>query len=288
MSPVVNLYGGQKIAPEALPGARLSATETPASSGELLDEAVARKDEAAAGLGGAMVGAAGDAFHVIKEEKDRADQIAVFDANNKLLQQKTKLLYDPTGGALNVKGQAAMPLPEQVGDQFKQYADSLATSMTTPRQKEAFARLAYEHETDLNLTLQKHVSREMETYEGNVLQATIDNNTDEAVRNAGNPPKVDNAIGNIVTAIRASGPRLGLPPEMVNDKVSHAVSAVVGGVITSLVDQGQQSAAQIFYDKTKGELRAGTIEQVENTLKGGRVKKDRRRKPIRSSTRAAR
>jgi hypothetical protein len=67
-----------------------------------------------------------------------------------------------------------------------------------------------------------------------------------------NPPKVDNALGNIVTAIRASGPRLGLPPEMVNDKVSHAVSAVVGGVITSLVDQGQQSAAQIYYDKTKG------------------------------------
>jgi hypothetical protein len=276
--PVVNFYGDRKVAPEALPGVRKQAVENDVSSGAALDEAIARKDESIAGLGGAAVGVAATALTDIaraqKQEKDRADQIAVFNANNQLLQWKNRRLFTDDNAAMGVKGVAAMPLPEQVGDEFKTYADTLATSMSTPKQKEAFARLSLEHQTDLDYKLRSHVFNEMQTYEGNVLQATLDNNTDDAIRNATNPRNVGMAVGNIVTAIQASGPRLGLPPEMIADKIAAAKSRVFTGVIGSLVDQGQQKTAQIYFDEVKSELKGPAIEHIEKALNEGRVKKD--------------
>lgn len=276
--PIVNLYGGQKVTPDALPGVRKQASETNASAGVDLALATANKDEAIAGLGGAAVGVADaglrDIARVQHDEKLRADQVAVFDANNKLLEWKNARLYDPTNGALTIKGQAAMPLPESVGDAFKQYADGLALTMSTPQQKEAFARLQLEHQTDLDLTLRRHVYSEMQTYEGHVLQATVSNNTDDAIRNASDPRRVGTALGNIVTAIQASGPRLGLPPEMVTEQIAAAKSQVFTGVIGSLVDQGQQKAAQVYFDEVKSELKGAAIEHLERALNEGRVKKD--------------
>lgn len=276
--PTVSLYGGQKVSTEALPGVRKTAAENDVSTGAVLDEAKARTDEAIAGLGGAAVGVADQGLREIarvqKQEKDRADQIAVFDANNQLLQWKNQRLYDPKDGALTVKGQAAMPLPEEVGDEFKDYADQVGQTMTTPKQKEAFAKLQLDHQTDLDLTLRRHVYSEMQTYEGNVLQATVSNNTDDAIRNANDPRRVGSALGNIVTAIQASGPRLGLPPEMVTEQVAAARSTVFTGVIGQLIDGGQQKAAQAYYDEVKQDLKAPAIEHIERALSEGRVKKD--------------
>lgn len=278
--PTVQLYGGQKVGTEALPGVRVSAAENADSAGVNLDLAKARTDEAIAGLGNAATGVAetalSDQRRIEKEQQDRADQIAVFDANNKLLQWKNSRLYSGDNAALAVKGQAAMPLPESVGDEFKTYADTLAPTMVTPRQKESFARLELEHQTDLDLTLRRHVYQEMTTYEGNVLQSTIDNNTADAALNANDPRRVSTAVGNIETAIKASGPRLGLPPEMVTDQITKAKSSAYTGVIMGLADQGDQKSATAWFQEAKaqGALEAPAIERIEKALKEGQVKKD--------------
>jgi hypothetical protein len=272
--PTVQLYGSRKIGPAALPGARLTAHETPESQGAGVAEADAQRGEALGNIGqrAASIGTHLYAEHV-DQEKQRADQVALMEAENKLSEWENDRLYNPGTGALNLKGKNAMGLPETVGGEYKDFASSVQEGLTTPRQKEAFAVVAGRRGQSLDLTLQRHVFGEISQYEQGELTKLIDNKKTEAVQNAADPRRVGIALNDALDAFTSSAPRLGIGPQEIEAGKRSITSATHVGVVEQLLATNQTKQAKVYFDEAKGAISGDQLPRLEKALQEGDVRK---------------
>jgi hypothetical protein len=276
--PTVPTYGGRKVATEALPGVRKMAAETNLSTGVGLDvaqgQADATKWEGIAGLASGAGRMATAAYtKMADDERQRADEVALLEAENKLSRWEQQRLYDPATGALAVKGKDAMPLPETVGGEFEKVAGEVAAGLNTDRQRQAYEKLKAHHGLNLDLTLRRHVYGEMQQYETRELKAFVENGTQSAVANALEPRRVGEELHKVTAAIATSGPRLGLGPEEIKAAVGAAQSQVHVGVIDRLLSTDNESAAQAYFDETKGQIKGDVLAKVERALEEGGLRK---------------
>jgi hypothetical protein len=293
--PTVGLYGPRKVSTEALPAARKSAAETPTSTGAGLELARARQFGAVADLGdtGVRVGLAlgQQQTRERQQETERADDVALMNAQNRLDQTVTGILYDPEKGALNKKGPASFSTPEQTATDYNTAAGEIARSLSTDRQRLAFQKLAGNKASQLDLTVRRHVAEQITQYEAGELTSLVANAKNNAIANAGDPELVGLELTRAVAAIKKSGPRLGLGPEEVQQQVEATQSNTIAGVIDSLLAQENTKAAHAYFDeasslltgpdKTRiqkalavGTLRAESQKQADAILAGGGTLKD--------------
>lgn len=271
--PIVQTYGPLKVRPDALPAARRSAADTAESLGAGVDLARANRDVQVAGLASqaTRIGI-GAAAQMIKDSRDAADQTALLEAGNALSKGENELLYDPNNGALTVKGKDAMGLPESVNDSFNKLADQVAGGLTTDRQQSAFARMRSERAQGVDLVIRRHVYGEMQTYQGQELQAFVDNAKNAAMANAQDPNRVGVEIGNALDAIKAAAPALGLGPEQIQKQQDAVRSDIHVGVIDNLLTAGKSSAARIYFEEAKDQISGSAIAKVQAAVKEGSVR----------------
>lgn len=259
----------QRVAPTALPGVRATAAETPLSRGVGLDVARQRTSEAVGLFGQQLTQSAGQLGVVMRQERDRADQVAALEYDNQLSQWENARLYAPETGALNLKGKAALDLPETVGNEFQDYAASVEAGLSTDRQKAAAARIRATRATNIDLTLRRHVYGEMQHYEAQELTSSIDNARNSAVNNANDPRRVGEELNRATDAIRIHGPRMGLGPEQIQQQVEATQSSVHTSVVNQLLATDHVKAAQIYFDETRGQINGDKIAQIEKALRAG-------------------
>lgn len=260
----------------ALPGARLNAAENADSAGVNLLEAKGRTDQALAGFGGEVAHAgnvmARDQREAADREKERADQVAVLNASNVLSEWENKRLYDPNAGALAVKGKDAFGLPEKVGDEYQEVAGQVEQTLSTDRQRQAFARVKLDRQQNIDLTLRRHVFGEMQRYEGQELTAFVENARSSAIQNANDPARVGLELGQAVDAIRTHASRLGMGPEEVQHQVEAATSNTFTGVIEQLLATDQTKAAAAYFDETKSQIKGESLARIEHALEEGKLR----------------
>jgi len=272
--PIVNTYGGRKVATAPLPGARLTAAETALSEGAGVEQARAQKFETLAGVAGQLGQMATSTYTaLVQQEHDRADNVALLAAGNALATWEHQRLYDPETGALQVKGKDAMPLPEAIAADYGRQADAIAAGLTTPRQKQAFAQLRAQRGEALDLTIRRHVFGEMQTYQGQEVNAAVENAMSAAIANALDPRRVGVELGRAVAAITTNGPALGLGPEQIAQKVAAVTSTVHVGVIDRLLANDQAGAAKVYFQETKGQIDGKALAKVEAALEEGGLRK---------------
>lgn len=275
MPTVARVTRTQGTAP--IPGARRSAAENADSAGVNLEEAKAGTADAGARLG-ATVAAAGvtiarDQREAVDRERERADQIAVLNASNVLSAWENKRLYDPNAGALAVRGKDAFGLPEKVGDEYQKIAGAVEAGLGTDRQREAFQRVKLERQAQLDLTLRRHVYGEMQRYEGQELQAFVENAKNAAIASAGDPQRIGMELGGAVAAIKQHGARLGMGPEQIQESIAQTTSATHVGVIEQLLAQDRATAASVYFDETKSAIKGESLARIEKALDEGKIRK---------------
>jgi hypothetical protein len=113
----------------------------------------------------------------------------------------------------------------------------------------------------------------MQRFEGQELQATIDNARSAAIANATDPRRVSVELGRAVDAIRQHAPRLGLGPEQIKAEVEKTTSATHVGVIEQLLYTDQTRSAQVYYEETKGAIKGEAIGRIEKALADGKLHK---------------
>lgn len=266
--PVVRRYGARQVLTAALPGARRSAAETELSAGVGLERAKAQRSDALAAVGavGAQLSLR-EAARLRQEEIDRADQVAIMEADTGLGRWVNKRMFDPETGALSVKGKDANALPEQVGAEFNQVAGEIEQTLTTPRQQLAFRRTRAQQAENLDGQLRRHVFQEQQAYDANVVKATVDTAVESAIANAQDPRRVGIELQKATDAITGSAKVQGWSPEVVQKKVADLRSATHEGVIYNLLaTPGQEHAAKEYYEEVEA---AGQLSGVAET----RVKK---------------
>ncbi len=273
--PVVTRYGERRVGTAPLPGVRKTAATTALAEGAGLEQARAETAQSLGRLGqiGAEVAGA-----MVARERQRADEVALLEAENRLSTWEQQRLYDPASGALTRKGKDALPLPEAVGAEFHALAGEIAAGLSTDRQRAAFARVRAQRGDSLQLTLRRHTFTEMQQYEATELKAYVENATQAAVANALDPRRVGLERDRAVTAIRRHGARTGLGPEAIEAAASGAQSAIHVGVIDRLLASDQDRAAQIYFEETRGQILGDTLARVERALEeGGRRGEAQRR-----------
>ena len=273
--PTVQTYGPRRVSRQGLPGARLTAAETPESEGAGLAEAQARTGQTLSEIG-ARGAALGEHIYgnLVEGERQRADQVALMEAENKLSQWENDRLYNPESGALGVKGKAALGLPETVGQDYDKFAGELEQNLTTDRQREAFAVVSGRRKQNLDLTLQRHTFGQIQQYEQDELTKLIDNKKTEAIQNAADPRRVGIALNDALDAVTASSTRLGMGPEELAATKRAVTSNTHVGVVEQLLATGQSKQAQVYFEETKGQISGDQLPRLENALKQGEARKD--------------
>jgi hypothetical protein len=281
-------YGPRKVLTAPLPAARKTAAATDTSAGVGVEQARAEaaltEGRAGAAVGQAIAqfgGTLGQVSQVLgqeaialrKEERQRADEIAVLHVQRALGEWENERIYDPETGALTLHGTDSFGLPETIAAEYDTITGELAAGLTNDDQRIAFAKIASTRALNLDLTLRRHVYTEMQRYEGQELQATIVNARNAAIANATDPRRVGLELGSAVTAIKTHGPRLGLGPKEIAQQVEAVRTEVHVGVIDSLLAQDLTRSAEVYFEETKDEITGTAIARIEKALDEGQLRK---------------
>lgn len=271
---VVRRYEGRQQGLAPLPGARRRAAETGESLGANVAREKGRTFEVAAGVVG-RVGevALSERGRIIQEEREHADDVALLDAKNQLDRWETQRLYDPETGAFTKQGKDALTLPEDVDREYSEVAGEIEKTLSTDRQRAAFAKLRGDKGANLDLSIRRHVLKEMQAYEANELQATVTNSTDSAIANALDPRRVQVDLADAVSAIERHGPRLGLGPEQIEKQVADVRTRVHIGVIERLLATDNTRSAEVYFEEAKGQISGDAVAKVEKALAEGTLRK---------------
>ena len=262
----------RQVGIDRLPGVRKTQAKTAISTGAGAAAAEANIGDAW-GEFGARIGAQATGVYgaIMQQERNRADNVAVLEARNKLMRAEGLLLTDPTTGALRKKGKAALGLPEDVGAEFEKLAGEIEATLTTDAQKDAFRNIRMERGTGLELTLRRHVLGEMERWEGEELEARIVNAQDFIVTHANDPAKANAELADTVHDIKKHAGQLGWGPEQTDKAIKTVQSNAHVGIIDRLLEQENDKAAAIYYDEYKktGQISGPAMAKIEKALEEG-------------------
>lgn len=227
-------YNGPQVAEKAIVGTRVN-TELPAN--------------AVAGAGSEKIFK--PAMDILQKGKDDADQLAIMEADKKLTQLETSLLYDKQNGALNRRGKDAFGLPDEVGQSYSKSAKEIEDSLSNPNQKFAFQRMAQDRGLSIDRTIQKHVGAEIKNYDDQETSAYVKTQMDLAVTAYQDPDKINQAIESQKVAIAAHAQRNGMPPEWIKLKTEEAQSQTHAAVIDRMLANGDDRSAKSYFDANK-------------------------------------
>lgn len=263
----------RRVAVSALPGARRTAAETATSRGADLAQArgegSARVWEAVSRAAAPIERMGQEMFRQIQiEERQKANEVALLAARNKLSEWKNRALYDPQNGAFTKKGADSMTVPEDIGADFDKTADEITASLGTDEQKAAFARMLAEERENVDLSVRRHVFQEMQTYRAGELKSTVANASNAATLAADDPREVARQIAIGVEAIKTNAPRLGSGPEETEEQVRAFQSATHVGVIRNLATQGKDKQAKAYFEEAvaRGEISGDQKDDVQAML----------------------
>lgn len=252
--PVVPSSNGQQVGPAPLPGLRVN-VETfgggPAATPVDLS------------------GIARVATNIYRDEKQKADQIAVDGGQADLSGWETDALHNADTGALNMHGEQAFSLPEQVAESFQQRAADIRSRLTNDTQRAQFDRIAAAHWDSINGQVQTHVANERKAYDGQQSNALINNESAAAIANYDDPARVSAALGNTVGAIERYGQRNGLSPDVVQEQKDAATTRIHLGVISRLIANDQFDAAKQWHDQFTSEITGPGAIEADKAVKLG-------------------
>jgi len=195
--------------------------------------------------------------------------LQLMEADKKLTTAETELLYNPDSGALNQKGTNAFKTPEEVNQAYSENVRAIEESLTSPKAKLAFKRMAAERGGSIDRTLQKHVSQEYDNYNATLTKTYLETKQAYAVQNYQDPQKLAFALSDQMTAIEARGKSQGLPAEAIELMKTEAASQTHQSVITRMIDDGNEMFAEQYFNKVKEGMTPDAVAKVNNVLEAG-------------------
>lgn len=246
--PTVPRYGPQRVQETPLPNARLTARVTPEALG--------------AGIGQGLT----EVGRTIEQERKKADEIMVLDADRELGEFETTTLYDPDTGALTKRGRDAFTMPEEVQSSYSQKVAELEGRMTSDDAKLKFRKLSVARERGINRTVQKHVASEIQKFEDESTDSYIKNSRANAAFNYNDPERVSMEISRQKMALSAYAKRNGLPSEWTELKIKNAESQTHVSVIERMLNNNQDRMAQAYFKENKPGITGEHVGEVEKAL----------------------
>jgi len=269
----------RQVVNDPLRGGMKQAAATEASEGAGVEIARAEKFGAAANLGERVTRFGASMFAgIVEQERQNADQTALLKASNALSDWKNERLLHPTTGALNLKAEASLQIPEDIRTEFVEVAGRIEAGLTTDAQRAAFARLKSQEWQGIDLTVRRHVYQEMTAFRAQELKAHVDNSVNAAIASAFDPKLVQVELQKATSAIQTNGPTLGLGKEAVDQQVREVTSRTHVGVIANLLSKDNDRGAQAYFEATKDQIAGEKLDEVQRAIEEGSLRGEGQRK----------
>lgn len=217
------------------------------------------------------------AAKMYEEEREKADQLAVLNADRDLAFLEASLLYDQKTGALNTTGQEAFDIPERVQEAWKKGSSDIAQRLTNDRQRLAFQRSLNNREYDVQVAVQRHVSRERERYDTETTESFLAIEREAALVNYQDPSRIGLSIERQVAAITDYASRTGKSAEWKDKEVAKTVSQTHAGVVGRFLATGDDRLASEYYKTNKAAIRGEEATELEQALEEGSVRGESQR-----------
>ncbi len=262
--PRVPTYDNFTAMPSTLPQVRVQAQDMPDVAGQQLQNT------------GRALGQAGSELSRIALDAAReANQVRVNDAMNRAVQAKLKLTYDPDGGFVHLKGDAALTRPDgkgldaEYGDRFKQQLDAIEQGLGNDAQRMAFRQQAGQLATQFQGSLTTHVAKEFGDYQVSVQQGTISTAQQQMALAWGDAEAVTQSQGAIKAAVAEQGRIRGWSGQQTQAAMVEALSPGHVAVVASAIDAGKLDYAREYMKQVGAELTPGARLQLTKTLDAG-------------------
>ncbi len=233
--PQVPSLPGRQIRTRPLPAARRTAAPTPQSLGAGLGVVIAR-------FGARTV------QDIIQEERQKADELAFLRSTNELSRWGGKELYDPESGLLTIEGEESLGLVERYSASHNDIAARIAETLSNDRQRIRFENYRQNHKQAGEMELRRHTFTQMRRFDDTETQAGVDTRLQLAIEHADDPAAVSKLMGEGVAIIQGHARRRDIGKDETDRRVFAFRSGVHVGVVSRLIDRGQDRKAKLYFD----------------------------------------
>lgn len=226
------------------------------------------RDTAAEGLGeigGSISQSAREINDVFEQEQARTDTLRVEDAFNKLRQRYVDLSVGNDGfGQKRGADAVKTPLLKDFSQKFDDYYGEIAGELDNGRQKEALHRRYEVTKTQFQQDILQHMIRENGVYHKNVLDSTIETESNIASMAWNRPDDVMASMERIRAANNEYGKFAGWDANTTNAQYVNNVSKLHAAVITEAVNNGNPGYAKLWLKTHRSQI---TPDMAENAAK---------------------
>jgi hypothetical protein len=239
--PKVPTYDSFQVAPSVQPNARFNAPQISDAPAQQMQQA------------GQSLMRSGSQFASIEVDAvNQANQTRVNDALNKAVESRLRLTYDPQGGYVHLRGNAALERPdgklldEEFTEKYQQQLNQIGESLGNGAQRQIFQQRAGELVTQFRGNLVQHVAKEFATYQDGVLDGTIKTNTLQMAASWGDPQLLTQSQEAIKAAVVERGRLQGLSGQQIEANMVAALSPGNMAVIQGAIDAGMTDYAKEY------------------------------------------
>ena len=253
--PRVPRYDGPQIKQAPIPGARIS----PVDSAEAFGAGAGSKATTAA-----LQGLGATALKIVKQERDRADDIAVLSAKNKALRLKTEADMMIT----NSKGLNALTATEDAQKYYNQETDKIYAGLQKGKQQFEFSKTKIVDNADLYSKGFQWAAQQMEEVDVEETKSGITLTMDAGAAEYGNPVKHEAKLQEALEISIAFAERHGWNEKRIKDANDSITSSYRAKTLNRMMlNEEFEVAAQ--YEK---DYRKEILEPDMNTVNSVRAK----------------
>lgn len=264
-----------KILDETALGARPAPQPTAGFSQYRVDPTALLEPGRALMRTGAGLEAEGDKlFNEFKVEQEKADNVRVQDAINKLKERKLDLEIGEKDGYMRLKGGAAVnqPLLPQYTQKYDDAYQQIAGSLASDAQREKFKLHAAPVEMQLKEGLLRHMVTQGDVYAKEVYEGTVRTSVRDAVVQWNNPLAVELAVAGISNAVNNRAERESWPKEMRDAEFQLQAGKVHNAVVQQALATGNPAYAEKWYEAHKADIDLPTAKALEVSVRDGEQK----------------
>jgi|GEM_PF-4362750 len=248
--PRVPVYDGLQVGASTLPQARLSIPDAPDAGAP------------AQAMGQGLQQAGGAISNIALDMALQAAQVKLNDAMNQAIAAKLRLTYDPQGGYVHLKGDAAIagsdgkPVAQAYTEQFDKALADIAGGLGNEQQRQLFSQQAATLRRQFSQNLAAHTAREFGVYRQSVQEGTVALGREQMQLAWGDDEALAQARAAIRAAVVEQGRLQGLSAVQTQANLVATLSDGHKGAIGAAIDAGQLDRAQALMDGAADEMLA--------------------------------
>lgn len=206
-----------------------------------------------------------DLNEIAANQKKKADQVAMIEAQRRLDDWEAANLFDPQNGALSKKGKDTFGLPDKLAGDFDKFGQEVFDGLATEEQKVAFKQKWLERNDSIRRTLYAHERQQMDGYAVDNANAGFKSAVNRGGLYYNIPEIVDKSITEARLAARQAGMFAGQSEDVIAVKELEAESAVRMAALTRMA-QADPGQAIDFYQKNAHLFTAGDLATAQNMM----------------------